>query len=98
MKNKHAKSDKWFDATKYPSITFISTKISKSANGYQVEGTLEMHGIKKQIAFPFTFSSNVFQGNFKVNRMDYGVGTMQGMSKEVGNEINLDISVPVIKK
>lgn len=98
MKNKHAKSDKWFDATKYPSITFISSKISKSTEGYQVEGTLEMHGVKKQISIPFTFGSNSFKGSFNVNRMDFGVGTMEGMSKKVSNEIALDISVPVTKK
>jgi len=98
MKNKHAKSDKWFDAAKYPSITFISSKISKSTEGYQVDGTLEMHGVKKQITIPFTFGSNSFKGNFSVNRMDFGVGTMEGMSKKVSNEIALEISVPVTKK
>jgi polyisoprenoid-binding protein YceI len=98
MKNKIAKSDKWFDADKYPSINFISSKFSKSTNGYLVEGTIEMHGIKKQIVIPFTFSSNVFKGNFSVNRTDFGVGTMEGMSKKVSNEIALEISVPVTKK
>lgn len=98
MKNKHAKSDKWFDATKYPSITFSSSKISKSKEGYLVEGTLEIHGVKKQVTIPFTFGSNTFKGNFSVNRMDFGVGTMEGMSKKVSNEIALEISVPVTKK
>lgn len=98
MKNKHAKSAKWFDATKYPSITFISSKTSKSADGYLVEGTLEMHGVKKQITIPFTFVSSSFKGSFNVNRMDFGIGTMEGMSKKVSNEIALEISVPVIKK
>lgn len=98
MKNKIAKSDNWFDADKYPSINFISSKFSKSTNGYLVEGTIEMHGIKKQIVIPFTFSSNVFKGNFSVNRTDFGVGTMEGMSKKVSNEIVIEISVPVTKK
>lgn len=98
MKNKHAKSDKWLDATKYPSITFNSSKVLKSADGFQVEGTLEMHGVKKQISIPFTFSSNTFKGNFTVKRMDFGVGTMEGMSKKVPNEIALEVSVPVTKK
>ena len=98
MKNKIAKSDNWFDADKYPSINFISSKFSKSTNGYLVEGTIEMHGTKKQIVIPFTFSSNVFKGNFSVNRTDFGVGTMEGMSKKVSNEIALEISVPVTKK
>jgi polyisoprenoid-binding protein YceI len=92
LKNRHAKSDTWFDAKQYPVITFISSKFSKSNTGYQVEGTLEMHGTKKQVIIPFTFLSNTFKGTFALNRMDYGVG------KNGSNEINLDISVPVTKK
>lgn len=98
MKNKHAKSDKWFDAEKYPTINFSSRKFSKTSTGYQVEGTLDLHGVKKTVIIPFTFSSNTFKGSLKVNRMDYGVGTMEGMSEKVGNEITIDISVPVTKK
>jgi polyisoprenoid-binding protein YceI len=98
MKNKHAKSDEWFDAAKYPTITFSSSKISKSKEAYLVEGTLEIHGVKKQVKIPFTFVSNTFKGNFSINRMDFGVGTMQGMSKKVSNQITLEIAVPVTKK
>lgn len=98
MKNKHAKSDEWFDAAKYPTITFSSSKISKSKEAYLVEGTLEIHGIKKQVKIPFTFVSTTFKGNFSINRMDFGIGTMQGMSKKVSNEITLEIAVPVTKK
>ncbi len=97
MKNKHAKSDKWFDAAKYPSITFNSSKFSKSIEGYVVEGILEMHGVKKQVTIPFTFTDNIFKGDFSVMRMDYGVGNMEGMSKKVSNEIFLSVLVPVIK-
>ena len=98
LKNKHAKSSNWFDAQKYPLISFNSSKFSKSGNSYKVEGTLEIHGVKKQVAIPFTFNAGKFEGKFAVNRMDYGVGTMDGMSKKVSNQITLEISVPVTKK
>jgi polyisoprenoid-binding protein YceI len=98
MKNKHAKSDKWFDVKQFPSIVFTSNKFTKTPIGYTVEGALEMHGIKKTVAIPFVFANNTFKGTFVVNRIDYGVGTMEGMSKKVSNEIKLDITVPVTKK
>lgn len=97
MKNKHAVSKKWFDAKTYPLITFNSSKFRKIDSGYVVTGTLEIHGTQKEISIPFTFSDNTFQGEFSVNRMDFGVGTMKGMSKKVSNEIKLKISVPVTK-
>lgn len=95
MKNKHARSEKWFDAKQFPTIQFASDNFSKTANGYAVEGTLDLHGVKKKVTIPFTFTNNTFKGSFAVNRLDYGVGTMEGMSKKVSNEIKLDISVPV---
>jgi polyisoprenoid-binding protein YceI len=98
LKNRHARGDKWFDAEKYPNINFVSSKFSKTTNGYLVNGMLTMHGVQKEIAIPFTFSNAVFKGNFSVNRMDYKIGTMEGMSKKVSNEIKLNIAIPVIKK
>ena len=98
LKNRHAKGDDWFDAEKYPNITFVSSKFSKTTNGYLVNGILTMHGVSKEIAIPFTFSNSIFKGNFSVNRMDYKIGTMEGMSKKVSNEIKLVISIPVSKK
>ena len=98
LKNSHAKSDKWFDADKYPQINFTSSHFSNSATGYLVEGILTIHGVKKQVSIPFTFSNNIFKGSFTINRLDYGVGNLEGMSKKVSNEIKLEISVPVDKK
>ena len=98
LKNRHAVSDDWFDADKFSYINFASSNFSKSANGFVVDGTLTMHGVKKQVRIPFTFSNNVFKGVFSVNRIDYGVGTMEGMAKKVSNEIKINISVPVTKK
>lgn len=97
MKNKHAKGKKWFDAKTYPVITFNSSKFSKTETGYEVTGTLEIHGTQKEVTIPFTFNDNTFNGKFSVNRMDFGVGSMKGMSKKVSNKIDLEISVPVTK-
>lgn len=98
LKNRHAKSEKWFNADKFPTINLTSTKFTKSNNGYIVDGVLEIHGVKKQVSLPFTFTNNIFKSKFTVNRLDYGVGTMEGMSKKVSNEIKLEISIPVSKK
>lgn len=98
MKNKHAVGKKWFDAETHPKITFASETFTKSEVGYNVSGKLSMHGVTKTVSIPFTFKDNTFKGAFKVNRLDYGVGTMKGMSKKVGNEIAIALTVPVTKK
>jgi polyisoprenoid-binding protein YceI len=97
MKNKHAVSDKWFDAKKHPNITFSSSKIVADDNQFKVTGTMTIHGISKQITVPFTFKNNTIEAKFSVNRMDYKVGTMEGMSKKVSDKISLDVTIPLTK-
>jgi polyisoprenoid-binding protein YceI len=77
MKNTHAKSEKWLDAEKYPLISFTSKEITKVALGYEAKGTLDMHGVQKEITLPFTFDKDVFTGSISVNRMDYNINTAE---------------------
>ena len=99
MKNTHAKSDKWFDAEKYPVIKFTSSEITSTANGYQAKGTLEIHGVKKDIVLPFTFqktdNGGVFNSSFDINRLDYNINTAE--PNHGASVVTVDISVPVTK-
>jgi polyisoprenoid-binding protein YceI len=98
LQNKHAKSDEWFDVAKYPQIHFVSRSITRTAGGYQVTGDLEMHGVKQPVTIPFTFKKTAqggtFTGSFTINRNDYKLGKP---GSDVGEQIKLDISVPVMK-
>ena len=98
LQNKHAKSEEWFDVAKYPQIHFASQKIAKAGTGYQVTGDLEIHGVKKATTIPFTFkktaTGGAFAGTFTVNRNDFKLGKPGG---DVGEQIKVDISVPVTK-
>jgi len=100
-KDKHAKGDSWLDAEKYPQIKFTSSLFVKKAEQYIVTGTLELHGVKKEIQIPFSFSEQgnkaSFTGSFKVNRKDYGInGNMMGFL--VGDDFDVTLNVPVTKK
>jgi len=95
MQNTHAKSDKWLDAAKYPVIRFTSKSITKTASGFEALGTLDFHGVMKEIILPFTFENDVFSGSFEVNRLDYNV------NKEEPNHgsavVKVTLNVPVTK-
>lgn len=96
MQNRHAKSEKWFDAEKYPEITFVSTGAKKTATGYETTGKLSVHGVTKDFTIPFTYTANgtggVFAGSFDVSRSAFGVGEP---SKKVPDVMKLEVSVPV---
>lgn len=95
MKNTHAKSEKWFDAEKYPTIQFTSTSITKAAAGYEAKGILSMHGVQKEVTIPFTFEENIFKGNFMISRLDYNINTAE--PDHGSSSFRVDIQVPVTK-
>ena len=99
MQNKHAKGEEWFQADKYPQITFTSSKIVKAGAAYQTTGTLEMRGVKKEITIPFTFvpkgTEGAFAGAFTVNRNDFKIGKPATGDAAL---VKIEVSVPVVKK
>ena len=95
MKNTHAKGEKWFNVEKYPTIAFTSSAITKTSNGYEAKGTLEMHGVKKEIIIPFTFTNNTFAGNFEINRMDFALD--DGNHPRMMPTLKILLNIPVTK-
>jgi polyisoprenoid-binding protein YceI len=93
MKNTHAKSDKWLDAAKYPVIRFTSKTIKKTDAGFEATGTLDFHGVQREVALPFTFVNNVFAGMFEVNRLDYNINTAE--PEHGAAKLKVSINVPV---
>lgn len=95
MKNTHAKSAMWFDAVKYPQIKFTSSAITKTAAGYEAKGTMDMHGVQKELVIPFTFTNNTFAAAFEINRLDYNINSAE--PEHGAAKFKLSITVPVTK-
>src|SRR6202167_3410770 len=56
------KSDHFFDAAKFPTITFQSTKIVSTGDGTaKMTGNLTLHGITKEVTFDVTGPTKVIQ-------------------------------------
>jgi polyisoprenoid-binding protein YceI len=98
MKNTHAKSEKWFDAEKYPTITFVSLSITKTTSGYEAKGNLQIHGVTKDFTIPFSFNKTatggVFVSTFVVNRLDFD---MKSPEPDLGAAtiLKVDLIIPV---
>jgi polyisoprenoid-binding protein YceI len=97
-RDKHLNNEDFFDANRFPYISFIASSAKKSANGtYTLTGNLTIKDITKVVNIPFTFSQQgdmaTFKGRFSINRLDYKVGEKYsfGISKEV--KIELDVTV-----
>jgi polyisoprenoid-binding protein YceI len=96
LKNKHAVSENWFDAEKFPVIRFVSSEVTSTDSSYTVRGELDFHGIKKEILIPFTYlqenNKASFQGSFRVNRADFGIGKTNGKESDF---TTVEVVVPV---
>lgn len=99
MMNKKAQTEEWFNASKYPTITFVSNKIEKSGDSYSITGKLTMKGVTKDKKIPAKLTKNgdalTFSGSFGVNRIEYKIGKE---SEAVPNVMNISYTLPVTKK
>lgn len=101
MRDKHLKSADFFDAEKFPTMTFESGSITKDKNNtYILKGKLTIKDMTKEISIPVTYGGVTknqqgkeilgFQTKFIVNRLDYNIKydpTGAGVAKDV--DVNL---------
>lgn len=91
-RDNHLRSEDYFEVEKYPNISFVSTNISASKEGFTVTGNFSIKATTKSVSIPFTFSNNVFVGKFNIDRRDYGVG---GNSWIMGDKVKISFEIPV---
>ena len=95
-RDNHLRKEEYFDVEKYPKVSFKSTKITTTnKDGYLfMSGVITIKNISKEISFPFKQTSKdggiLFDGEFKLNRLDFGVG---GKSFSMSDELNVELSI-----
>ena len=84
----HLKSPDFFDAAKFPTLTFASKSISKVADRkYKLAGDLTMHGVTKPVTLtaygaskivkdPYGMERYAFKVVGKLNRKDFGLSSL----------------------
>jgi polyisoprenoid-binding protein YceI len=99
--DEHLRSADFFDAAKYPDITFKSTMVHDMGGGkLMIMGDLAVHGVTKPVTLdatlnnagphPMTKAPTVgFDATTTIKRSDFGVG---GYVPMVGDEISIRIT------
>jgi len=111
-RDKHLRSEDFFDVEKYPEITFSSSKVTKvDDSSFAVVGDLKMHGVSRQITLTVTYLGEAadpwggtragYELSTTLNRKDYGISwnkTLDNGGLILGDEVEISIDLEVVKK
>ena len=111
-RDNHLRSADFFDAEKYPQISFKSTAFEKTAeNTYKINGVLTMHGISKPVVLeaklkglvkdPWGNSRAGFKATTALDRYEYDLKwntALEGGGLLVGKEVSIEINLELVKK
>lgn len=111
-RDNHLRSADFFDVEKHAQITFKSTKVEAAGKDkYNVTGTLNMHGVAKDITLPVAFNGFIkgpagntvagFETSVTLNRKDYGIvwnRTLDEGGLVLGEDVMVTIAIAAGQK
>lgn len=105
--DKHLKEADFFDADKYPTVTFKSSKVQPlGGHKFKVTGDLTVHGVTRPVVLaatlnkvgphPMTKAQSIgFDATTSIKRSDFGIGAyVPNVSDEIKVRITTEGAVP----
>lgn len=105
----HVRGEDFFDAEKYPELTFVATDVAGSGETYKVNGDLTIRGITKPVTFetefngvavdPFGATRAGFSGSTVINRKDFGLtwnAALETGGVLVGDKVTISLDVAFV--
>jgi polyisoprenoid-binding protein YceI len=102
----HLRSADFFDAEKYPSITFKSTRVVKDGDNYKVYGDLTILDATQEVELkveyngqnktPWGFDVVGFEASTKISRKDFGLtynAALETGGFLIGDEIKINLEI-----
>jgi polyisoprenoid-binding protein YceI len=112
-RDEHLKSPDFFDAAKFPTMSFKSKKVTKGKDGHlTLTGDLTLHGVTKEVAFdvtapaaevkdPWGMQRTGVEATAKIKRKDFGLTwnkALEAGGVAVGDEVSIDLALELTKK
>jgi polyisoprenoid-binding protein YceI len=112
QRDAHLKSPDFFDAEKFPTLTFKSTRVDRSGEGeLAVAGDLTIHGVTRNVVFavegptpptkdPWGNTRMGLSATTKINRKDFGLtynAVLEAGGVLVGEEVTITLEVEFVK-
>jgi len=111
-RDKHLKSPDFFDAAKYPKMTFVSTAvIPKGPNHATMKGNLTLHGVTKAVTLevdvlgfspdPWGGYRGGFEAKTTLKRNDFGVSwnkAVEGGGLLLGEDVEVTLNIEAVRE
>lgn len=108
----HLKSDDFFNAEKFPKMTFTSKSFKKvGGNKYKLVGDMTIRDVTKPVTFDVVYGGTVkdpwgntkagFKLAGKINRKEYGLkwtAALEAGGAVVGDEVSINANIELAKK
>jgi polyisoprenoid-binding protein YceI len=111
QRDSHLKSADFLDVENHPAIVFESTRVEIGDEGFVLTGDLTMHGVTKEVSFPFTMVGPIkdplgmmrmgIEGSVTVDRRDWGLEwnrTMETGGLFVGHKVKIELSAEATQR
>lgn len=109
-RDKHLRNADFFDAPKYPEMTFKSTRVERKGQvSYVLHGDLTLKGVTKPVSFPFRMTGAIkdpwgntrfgISAETRINRRDFGVDYDRALAAGglvVGNDVTVSLQLEAV--
>lgn len=106
------KSDHFFDVAKYPTMTFVSKKLTDAGGKKELSGDLTLHGVTKSVTLDVEGPSKeqadmqgktrrAFSATTSIHREDFGLtygGTLKSGDAMIGDDVKVELDLEVVKQ
>jgi polyisoprenoid-binding protein YceI len=93
-RDEHLKTDDYFNAPKYPVMSFKSTSFESIENGYLMKGKMTIAGTEKEMNFRFNFTNGTFEGTGTIYMNDFNIA---GKKDREDSKVLLKVTFPTVK-
>jgi polyisoprenoid-binding protein YceI len=106
----HLKSDDFFNAEKYPHLTFEGTLKKVSGDSYKLNGSMTIRDITRELTLDVVYGGSMVDGygqtksgfeiTGKINRKEFGLKwdmVTEAGGVVVGDDVRLNLNIQVVK-
>jgi len=91
-RDEHLKSADFFEAEKYPKMTFTSTGITQKDDSYVMTGKIKIKDVERDEVITFTYADKMFTASCTIQAANYGIMEKKGPKK---TNVKISFSIPV---